>query len=93
MWRTDLAIYFSIGFCQPFAKMSTERVDGFESVETVIADGEIVGVRIENPREIARLDDLVEVLHLDPERVWSRLRADEDVLNNRRQATWGGGGA
>jgi hypothetical protein len=87
-----LAIYFSIATCQPFAKMTTETVQGFESVETVSADGAIVGIRIENPREILRLDELVEALNLDPERIWSRLRADDDVLNTRRQATWGGGG-
>lgn len=88
-----MAIYFSIGFCQPFAKMTTDRVEGFDSVETVSADGEIVGVRIDNPREVVRLDELITVLNLDPERVWPRLRADDDVLVNRRQATWGGGGA
>jgi hypothetical protein len=88
-----LAIYFSIGFCQPFAKMETERVEGFESIETVSADGEIVGVRIENPRELLRLDELIAMLNLNPDKVWQRLRADEDVLLGRRQATWGGGGA
>lgn len=88
-----MAIYFSIGYCQPFATMSTEAVTGFESVEIVLADGEIVGVRIEDPREILRLDELITALELDPDRMWSRLRADDDVLNSRRQATWGGGGA
>lgn len=88
-----MAIYFSIGFCQPFAKMSTERVEGFEQVETVLADGDIVGVRFDDPREVVRLDELIEQLNLDPDRMWSRLRADDDVLNSRRQATWGGGGA
>jgi hypothetical protein len=88
-----MAIYFSIGFCQPFATMSTEAVTGFESVEIVLADGEIVGVRIDDPREVVRLDELITALNLDPDRVWSRLRADDDVLNSRRQATWGGGGA
>ncbi len=88
-----MAIYFSIGFCQPFAKMSTERVAGFESVEIVSADGDIVGVRIEDPREILRLDELITTLNLDAERMWSRVRADDDVLIGRRQATWGGGGA
>ncbi len=88
-----MAIYFSIGYCQPFATMATERVDGFESVEIVRADGQIVGVRMDDPREVTRLDELITALDLDPDRVWSRLRADDDVLNNRRQATWGGGGA
>jgi hypothetical protein len=88
-----VAIYFSIGFCQPFAKMATEQVEGFERVETVLADGEIVGVRLDDPREVVRLDELIKTLNLDPDRMWSRLRADDDVLVNRRQATWGGGGA
>ena len=88
-----MAIYFSIGYCQPFAKMATEIVDGFDGVETVIADGEIVGIRLDNPREVVRLDELIETLNLDSERIWSRLRADDDVLVNRRQATWGGGGS
>jgi hypothetical protein len=88
-----MAIYFSIGFCQPFAKMSTENVEGFESVQIVSADGDIVGVRIDNPREVLRLDELITTLNLDPEKMWSRLRADDDVLLGRRQATWGGGGA
>lgn len=88
-----MAIYFSIGTCQPFATMRTETVEGFESVQTVLADGEVVGIRIDNPREILRLDDLIATLNLDSERMWSRLRADDDVLNSRRQATWGGGGA
>lgn len=88
-----MAIYFSIGFCQPFATMSTEDVEGFESVHIVSADGDIVGVRIDNPREVLRLDELITTLNLDPEKMWSRLRADDDVLLGRRQATWGGGGA
>lgn len=88
-----MAIYFSIGYCQPFAKMGTEAVEGFDAVEIVTADGEIVGIRLDNPREVIRLEELIDQLNLDPERIWSRLRADDDVLNNRRQATWGGGGA
>ncbi len=88
-----MAIYFSIGHCQPFAKMATEKLDGFDSVETVSADGTVVGVRMENPRELLRLDDIISALNLDADRMWSRVRADDDVLNSRRQATWGGGGA
>lgn len=88
-----MAIYFSIGTCQPFAKMETSPVDGFEAVSMVTADGDVVGIRLDNPREILRLDELIETLNLNPERIWSRLRADDDVLNSRRQATWGGGGA
>ncbi len=88
-----MAIYFSIGHCQPFAKMETAKLDGFDSVETVSADGTVVGVRMENPRELLRLDDIITALNLDADRMWSRVRADDDVLNSRRQATWGGGGA
>lgn len=88
-----MAIYFSIGYCQPFARIETDQVEGFESVQIVSADGEIVGVRIDNPREVLRLDQLIEALNLDADKLWSRLRADDDVLLGRRQATWGGGGA
>lgn len=88
-----MAIYFSIGTCQPFAKMETAPVAGFDAVSMVLADGEVVGVRLDNPREVLRLDDLIRELNLNPDLLWSRLRADDDVLNSRRQATWGGGGA
>jgi len=88
-----VAIYFSIGTCQPFAKMTTEPVEGFDGVEMVSADGQVVGLRLENPRDLLRLDELIETLNLDAERIWSRVRADDDVLTSRRQATWGGGGA
>ncbi len=89
-----MAIYFSIRSCQPFADISMERLDGYESVGTVTADGQIVGLRIEDPREIVRLDEIIEKLGLtDPDAIWERLRADNDVLLGRRQATWGGQGA
>lgn len=88
-----MAIYFSIGYCQPFADMATERVDGFDSIDIVRADGVIVGIRLDEPREVVRLPELAERLELDPDRLWSRLRADDDVLIGRRAATWGGGGA
>ena len=39
------------------------------------------------------LPGIIERLGLDPERVWSRLRADDDVMLGARAATWGGGGA
>lgn len=88
-----MAIYFSIRACQPFADISMEDVAGYDSVATVIADGQIVGLRIENPREVVRLDEIIEKLDLDPDSIWGRLRADNDVLLGRRQATWGGQGA
>lgn len=88
-----MAIYFSVATCQPFAKIGSDVVEGFDGVETVTADGQIVGLRLGNPREVLRLDELIAHLDLNPERIWSALRADDDVLNSRRQATWGGGGA
>lgn len=88
-----MAIYFSIGTCQPFADLNVKLIDGFDGVETVSADGKIVGLRLENPREVQRLDEIIATVDLDPERVWPRLRADDDVLTNRRHPIWGGGGA
>lgn len=88
-----MAIYFSIHACQPFADIGMDNVEGYDSVSIVTADGQIVGLRIENPREVVRLDEIIEKLGLDPDAIWNRLRADNDVLLGRRQATWGGGGA
>lgn len=88
-----MALYFSIAYCQPFAVMSTDDVEGFPGVEIVRADGAIVGLRLDEPRSVLRLPELIETLELDPDRVWARLRADADVDLGRRQATWGGGGA
>lgn len=88
-----MAIYFSIGTCQPFARMETVPVEGFSSASMVLADGDVVGLRLDDPREVLRLDDLIDTLNLNGDSIWSRLRADDDVLNSRRQATWGGGGS
>ncbi|HJZ61358.1 MAG TPA: hypothetical protein VKD47_04275 [Miltoncostaeaceae bacterium] len=88
-----MALYFGIGYCQPFADMSTDDVEGFPGVEIVRADGTIVGLRMEDARTVLRLPELIDLLDLDAERIWARLKADDDVLVGRRQATWGGGGA
>ena len=84
------AIYFSLGHVQPFADMATEVVE--EGVTLVRGDGKVVGLHLDDPRLVLRLPELIERLGLDPERVWSRLRGDADVLGSR-SATWGGGGA
>ena len=86
-----MSIYFSLGLVQPFADMKVEQIE--EGVQVVRGDGKIVGLRLEDPQRVLRLPDLIEQLELDPERVWARLRADDDVLLGRRAATWGGGGA
>jgi hypothetical protein len=83
-------IYFSLGHVQPFADMDTETVE--DGVHVVRGDGKVVGLRLERPELVLRLPQLIERLGLEPERVWSRLRGDSDVLIGQRAATWGGGG-
>lgn len=82
-------IYFSIRTIQPFADLSSEPVDGEPGVSVVRADGDVCGLRLEDPRLVVRLDGIIEKIGVEPERVWNRLRADADFLTNRRQATYG----
>jgi hypothetical protein len=84
-------VYFSLGYVQPFADMSSEEIE--PGVEVVRGDDAVVGLRFEDPRTILRLEEITGRLGIDPARVWERIRGDADVLNNRRAATWGGGGA
>lgn len=84
-------IYFSLGHVQPFANMATEQVE--EGVMLVRGDGKVVGLRLEQPQLVLRLPELIERLGLDGDRIWSRLRADADVVLGNRAATWGGGGS
>lgn len=86
-----MSIYFSLGIVQPFADMDVEDVE--DGVKVVRGDGKVVGLRLEEPRLVLRLPEIIERLGLDADRVWARLRADDDVLLGRRAATWGGGGA
>lgn len=85
------AIYFRLGNVQPFADMSAETVE--EGVILVKGDGKVVGLRLEEPRKVLELDRIIATLGLDADKVWPRLRADEDVMQSARAATWGGGGA
>ncbi len=85
------AIYFRLGNVQPFADMSAETVE--EGVILVKGDGKVVGLRLEEPRKVLELDGIIERLGLDGDKIWPRLRADEDVMSSARAATWGGGGA
>ena len=85
------AIYFRLGNVQPFADMSAERVE--EGVTLVKGDGKLVGLRLDEPQQVLELPGIIERLGLEPERVWSRLRGDDDVMLGARAATWGGGGA
>jgi hypothetical protein len=84
-------IYFTLGLVQPFADMEKEEVE--DGVTLVRGDGKVVGLRLEDPRMVLRLPELIDRLGLDEERVWSRLRGDADVVASSRSATWGGGGA
>ena len=45
------------------------------------------------PKMVLDLPGIIERVGIDPERVWARLRADDDVMLGARAATWGGGGA
>ena len=85
------AIYFRLGNVQPFADMSADRVE--EGVTLIKGDGKIVGLRLDEPKMVLQLPGILERLGIEPERVWSRLRADDDVMLGARAATWGGGGA
>ena len=85
------AIYFRLGNVQPFAEMTADRVE--EGVTVVRGDGKIVGLRIAEPQMVLELPGILDRVGIDPERVWSRLRADDDVMLGARAATWGGGGA
>jgi hypothetical protein len=86
-----MSIYFSLGIVQPFADMDIESIE--DGVQVVRGDDKIVGLRLEDPKLVLRLPELIEKLDLDGDRVWARLKADDDVLLGRRAATWGGGGA
>jgi hypothetical protein len=85
-------LYFSLRHVQPFADMATEPLEGEEGVQIVRADGVIVGLRLADPRMVLRLDELCELLGIEPERAWNRLRADADSLTGRRVSSGTAGG-
>jgi hypothetical protein len=87
------AIYFRLGNVQPFADMSAERPE--EGVTVVKGDGKLVGLRLDDPRMVRDLPDIIGRLGLADleDRIWERLRADDDVMLGARAAVWGGGGA
>lgn len=81
-------LYFSLGIIQPFAPLDTEEVE--RGVTIVKGDGKIVGLQLADVRMVSRLDEIIEKLGLDSERVWSKLRADDDALTGRRGDVFGG---
>jgi len=81
-------IYFSLRAVQPFADMTYEESE--DGVQIVRGDGEVVGLRLLEPRTVLRLPEIIDRLWLDADAVWSKLRGVSDVLNSRRAAAWGG---
>ncbi|MCC6829915.1 MAG: hypothetical protein IT200_01085 [Thermoleophilia bacterium] len=79
-----MAIYLSIAPVQPFADMSTEDVEGEPGVMVVTGDGKVVGVHLADNRLVLRLPQLIERFGLDEDRVWAKLRGDDDVTLGRR---------
>ena len=73
-----MPLYLSVSSVQPFAKIAIENVDDEPGVTLVMGDGKIVGLRLSETADVVRLPELIEKFGLDPERVWSRLRGDED---------------
>ena len=86
------AIYFQLGLVQPFAEMSAEALPGQEGVTLVKGDGKLVGLRLGEPQLVLKLPEIIAELGLEADRVWNRLRADDDVMLGRRAATGGGWG-
>jgi hypothetical protein len=72
--------------------MASEPLEGQEGVTLVTGDDKVVGLRLAEPRMVLRLPEIIEQLGLDPDRVWNRLRADDDVMLGRRGQTGGGWG-
>ena len=86
------AIYFQLGHVQPFADMSAEALPGHEGVTLVKGDGKLVGLRLGEPQLVLKLPEIIAELGVDADRVWNRLRADDDVMLGRRAQTGGGWG-
>ena len=79
-----MAIYLSIAPVQPFADMAAEDVEGEPGVMVVTGDGKVVGLHLDDNRLVLRLPQLIERFGLDEERVWAKLRGDDDVTLGRR---------
>jgi hypothetical protein len=61
-------------------------------VTLVKGDDKLVGLRLAEPQLVLTLPEIIATLGLDAERVWNRLRADDDVMLGRRAQTGGGWG-
>ena len=85
-----MSIYLSIGAVQPFADIKKEDVDDEPGVHLVWADGKIVGIRLDDNELVLKLPQLIERFELNPERVWTRLRGDDDGGTIGRRSMHGG---
>lgn len=81
-------IYFSLGIVQPFAPLEATQIE--PGVTTVMGDGKIVGLRLDDNRMVGRLDEIAERVGIDPDLLWERVHADADVLVGRRGDLFGG---
>lgn len=79
-----MAIYLSFLAVQPFAKIETEELTDPEGVTLVRGDGVVVGIRMADNRQVLMLPELIERFDLPADRVWARLRGDDDVMLGRR---------
>lgn len=79
-----MAIYLSFNAVQPFAKITMEELDEPPGVALVRGDGVPVGIRFAHNELVLKLPELIERFDLPAERVWARLRGDDDVMLGRR---------
>jgi hypothetical protein len=78
-----MPIYLSVGAVQPFAAISVDVPDDEPGVTLVTGDGKLVGIRLDTTSDVVRLPALIEKFGLDADRVWSRIRGDEDLTQLR----------
>ncbi len=79
-----MAIYLSFRPVQPFAKITREDLTDPAGVTLVRGDGEVVGIRLAENDQVLLLPRLIEEYDLPADRVWMRLRGDDDVSLGRR---------
>jgi hypothetical protein len=79
-----VAIYLSFNAVQPFAKITMEDLDEPPGVSLVRGDGVPVGIRFAHNELVLMLPELIERFDLPAEKVWARLRGDDDVMLGRR---------
>lgn len=79
-----MAIYLSFRPVQPFAKIETEELADPAGVTLMRGDGQVVGIRLADNKQVLLLPQLIETYDLPADAVWMRLRGDDDVSLGRR---------